>query len=496
MRISHSKEFLSNFANITAGLLTSAVIIISLLVLAGWQWDILYLKSVMPGFVSMKANTAICFLMAGLSLSLLKIKKCPSAFKFVARAMGLLVLLIGFMTLMEYLRGWNFSIDEIFYRDSLNAVATSSPGRMSPATALNFIFIGLSLLSLDIKSPLGNWIPHILVQPAVIISIMALLGYFYKIQSLYAIATYTQMAIHTAFTFVFLIGAILLSTPFGMPTEVILSEKSDGFMARRLLPVAVMIPFFLGGICLLGSRKGYYDADFAISLLVLLSMVIFTGMVYWNARALRRLDSERDRTEEFKIGFQRIRSIIDTSHDAFVGMDGKGYVINWNRQAEVIFGWERDQALGRPLADLIIPQQYREAHKKGLEKYLATGNGPILNRRIELTAVHRNGREFPVELAVSPLSMGKTVIFNAFLHDISDRKKAEKERESLIQELKMALEKIETLHGLLPICSWCKKIRDEKGEWNQMESYIQGRSKAQFSHGLCPECAEKNFKSF
>src|SRR3989442_437059 len=90
-----------------------------------------------------------------------------------------------------------------------------------------------------------------------------------------------------------------------------------------------------------------------------------------------------------------------------------------------MFGWSREEAIGQPLADTIIPAQHRDAHRRGLKHFLATGEGPVLNRVIEITAVRRSGVEFPVELTISPLTVGRKYVFTAFLRDITQRKEAE-----------------------------------------------------------------------
>ena len=124
----------------------------------------------------------------------------------------------------------------------------------------------------------------------------------------------------------------------------------------------------------------------------------------------------------------RAKTIIDTAHDAFVGIDSAGRIVEWNTQACATFGWTRAEALGRVLGDTIIPAAYRAAHAEGLRRFHATGEGQILNRRLELTALHRSGREFPVELTVtSPIRAGKELLFGAFLRDISERKAHEAE---------------------------------------------------------------------
>ncbi|MEP6467436.1 MAG: PAS domain S-box protein, partial [Parafilimonas sp.] len=118
---------------------------------------------------------------------------------------------------------------------------------------------------------------------------------------------------------------------------------------------------------------------------------------------------------------QRIRSIIETALDAVVTMNPAGEITEWNAQAERIFGWSRKEAIGRCLCDTIIPPQHRQAHERGLQRFLATGEGPLLNKRIEITALHCTGREFPVELAISSTKIADAWTFSAFVRDISDR---------------------------------------------------------------------------
>lgn len=123
---------------------------------------------------------------------------------------------------------------------------------------------------------------------------------------------------------------------------------------------------------------------------------------------------------------ERNRAIVDTALDGVITIDAAGVITDWNAQATAIFGWSRDDVLGRILSETIIPERDREAHIHGLREFLRTGVGPILNRRIEITARHHDGREFPVELSVSPARIGEAYIFSAFVRDITDRRKAER----------------------------------------------------------------------
>ena len=135
--------------------------------------------------------------------------------------------------------------------------------------------------------------------------------------------------------------------------------------------------------------------------------------------------TEQRRAEEgIRQSEQRTRVIIDNALDAVVSMDPAGIITDWSAQAERMFGWSRTEAIGCRMSGTIIPQRYREAHERGLKKFLQTGEGPVLNKRIELTALSRDGKEFPVELAISPSNVGGRWTFSAFIRDLTEQKKA------------------------------------------------------------------------
>jgi len=135
--------------------------------------------------------------------------------------------------------------------------------------------------------------------------------------------------------------------------------------------------------------------------------------------------------ENLRRAEEKTRLIIDTALDAVVTMDARGTITSWNKQAEVIFGWNNSEAIGQRMSDLIIPEKQRSDHERGLRHFLATGDGPLLRRRIEITAIRRSGVEFAVELEVMPMRLGQHWVFSAFIRDITDAKLAqEKLRES------------------------------------------------------------------
>lgn len=204
MRLMSSLRLLSRVTS-------AASIFVGCLVLAGWVLDITALKSVLPGFVTMKANTAVAFILAGVSLWILSTEHAGLRTRRIASACALIVALIGLLTLGEYLLGWDLGIDQLLIKEELGTVGTSAPGRMAPTTALNFFMIGLALVLLD--TPRGFRAAQLFVLMAGFIGLLNFIGYAYGVTLLYGLASYTRMAVHTAVTFVVVSVGLLFARP-------------------------------------------------------------------------------------------------------------------------------------------------------------------------------------------------------------------------------------------------------------------------------------------
>lgn len=137
--------------------------------------------------------------------------------------------------------------------------------------------------------------------------------------------------------------------------------------------------------------------------------------------------------DELGTAESRLRGIVGSVLDAMIVTDSASRIVEWNQNAERIFGWSAEEALETTLTATIIPRRFREAHEAGMRRFLATGEGPILNRRIEIVALRRDGQEFPVELAIAPIRSGGSTLFTAFIRDISEQKRAEEQERELVR---------------------------------------------------------------
>ena len=150
-----------------------------------------------------------------------------------------------------------------------------------------------------------------------------------------------------------------------------------------------------------------------------------------NAKAKRRqLQAEQETRDSEK----KLRSILESALDGVVTIDAEGVVTQWNRQAENIFGYTAEEAMGQKLTDTIIPEQHRASHDRGMAHYLKTGEGPVLNQKIEISALRKNGQEFPIELAIVPIVMKGEHSFTAFISDITIQKEVQQEMEKALNK--------------------------------------------------------------
>ncbi|WP_298140318.1 PAS domain S-box protein [Flavobacterium sp.] len=122
---------------------------------------------------------------------------------------------------------------------------------------------------------------------------------------------------------------------------------------------------------------------------------------------------------------ERNRLIMNSALNAIINIDIHGKIIFWNKQAETIFGWTREEVLGKTLQETIIPNQHKKSHVNGMSHYMKTGEGPALNKQLELPALKKDGTEFPVEIAIIPIKQNNELFFCSFIQDISERKKSE-----------------------------------------------------------------------
>jgi PAS domain S-box-containing protein len=206
--------------------------------------------------------------------------------------------------------------------------------------------------------------------------------------------------------------------------------------------------------------------------------------------ALERYRSEKRVRRAERLLDATLRSIAD----AVIATDERGRITFMNAVAQALTGEDASDAVGRELGVVFLasdPLRSQPVQNPALE-VIQSGEATAPQR--DLTLVARGGKLRSIDGSCAPIrdEHGHVVGGILVFRDVSERKKHEVEREKLIAELQQALANVRTLRGLLPICAWCKQIRDDEGYWQTVEAYIQTHSDAEFTHGICPECFEKH----
>jgi PAS domain S-box-containing protein len=150
----------------------------------------------------------------------------------------------------------------------------------------------------------------------------------------------------------------------------------------------------------------------------------------------QRLLSMKEIKENIWSSEETTRLIMNSALDAIVCIDTEGCIIIWNPQAERTFGFTEEEVMGRRLSETIVPEQYRAQHEGGLKRYLNTRQGTVLNKVFEISALHRRGHEFPIELTIVPMRLKEHDFFCAFIRDISERREAETRHQEYAEDLK------------------------------------------------------------
>ncbi len=196
-------------------------------------------------------------------------------------------------------------------------------------------------------------------------------------------------------------------------------------------------------------------------------------------------DKRRERRQIAELT-ARLAAIVEGSSDAIFSRDMAGTILTWNRAAELMYGYTAAEAIGQHVAFIVPPERMPE-----LADILQKLQRGERIERMETVRRRKDGGMIAVSMSISPVKdeSGQVAGASIIARDITERLRLEEERVKLIADLQAALSRVKQLSGLLPICSSCKRIRDEKGHWQHVEVYVHAHSQADFTHGICPDCA-------
>lgn len=265
-------------------------IVVGVTVLLGWTLDLDNVKRVVPGLVAMNPATAISFL--GLSVALW-LRQSPSVTNRVRRIANIaasIVLVIGLTRVAAYIAGVDVGFDQLLFPNAIEADSSGIPNRMAPNTATLFVVLGLAMLVIDWTTK-RNWrLAEWLAIAAILLSMIATLGYLYGVGALYQVDFFIPMAVNTAVTFFVLGHGVLMARPKKGLCSILTEQAAGGIMGRRMIFGAITIAVLFSFLRLEGQYAGLFGTEFGVALMTSLMITIMSGYIWWNARALNRFD--------------------------------------------------------------------------------------------------------------------------------------------------------------------------------------------------------------
>ncbi len=276
---------------------SGVAVLVGCLVLVGWTFDIELFKRIVPGLNAMNPISAVSFILAGLSLLLLRDERVDRRRLRAAWGLASVVALIGLLKSAQFLIGWEFGVDQLLFREKLD-LGSQIPNRMGYVTAINFLLLGGALLLLGRRTRRGFQPAQYLALAAALTTFLPILGYAYGVDLFYGTISYLAIALHTALMFIVLsVGILCARLDRGM-MRVFISDSMGGVLARRLLPAVILVPVALGWLRLEGQRVGFYDTQLGSALFATSMIIVLVILVGWTARLLHRTDTDRKQAAE------------------------------------------------------------------------------------------------------------------------------------------------------------------------------------------------------
>jgi signal transduction histidine kinase len=269
------------------------VALLGVLVFAGWALNLPIITEWKPGGIPMIPLTALCFVLAGGSLVVAVRPRQTGTTEGVQQTLAALVATIAILTFYEYIRGSESGFDLLLFGNRVTQAGWSPPGRIAINSAGSLLLYSLALLFIPHDRRKRDLRAQMFATPALLIALVAILGYVFGVRGMYAVSQSSGMALPTAIAHLILgVGIIFAVRDRGVPA-LLMDEGPAGVLTRRLLPAALLAPIALGIIRLAGESAGMYETEFGVSLFAVASILTFVGLVLWSARVLRRTDKER-----------------------------------------------------------------------------------------------------------------------------------------------------------------------------------------------------------
>jgi PAS domain S-box-containing protein len=394
-------------------------------VLAGWWLGFAWIVQPIPESPGMVPNTALSFVLLGSSLLLQRRQHTLTMWKRLAQALAMIAIVMGVMTLAEFMTGANFGVEHIISGRRLADVGIPAT-RSGPPNAAAFVLIGLALLTLDVRKPARANLSEGLAIAAALIGLITAAGYAYGATSLYKAATATDvgMAPHTLHVLIVLSAGVICARPERPLIALVTSTRVGGYVVRRLLVGALAIPM-LGFLVMVGFQRSLYDEPTAEALLAVAAMAVAVALVLATGRTLDRMDGARTASERAVVEREeRLRDLIRQASDGVFIADLDGRFTEINDAMCRMLACSRPDIVGKTIQDFLPENEHQRLER--VKTSLLLGSAQV----DEWTLQRRDGIHLPVEVSTKILPDGR---WQGLVRDISARKQVERATEAVAE---------------------------------------------------------------
>ena len=416
---------------------------IGLIVAVGWIFDIALLTTLLPGLPEMKFNSALCFIFSGVC-----ILSYSSKYNTVFQSLAIATFLIGFITLFQYILSINLYIDELFITENKLDQFSSHPGRMSPFTALSFSSIGFILLFYNSTQKFVIFLVESLKIIIFYIAFLAFIGYLFGIKTLFFLAEYTYISLPTSLGIILLITALYLLDKNNFYNKILWSKGSGGIMVRKIIPFSLFLPI-LAGLVIFNSSIFAEEEQLAIVFYILLMIVLFTSIIWYNGyklyvfdkqliklteelfdktyqleetnkSLLQEINNSKIITQQLNASEAKYRTVTENVNDLISILDKEGNYLFASNSSGDLLDFGPEELLGTNLFDL-IHQDYKIVFEPLMQQILMGNEIGIITYKIKRK--DNNYIWFESTFKLSEID-GEAVIISVS-RDISQRVEAE-----------------------------------------------------------------------
>lgn len=404
--------------------------------IAGWAFDLQRLTDWGNDGISMFVNAAVCAILCGAAL-LLVVAPQPAWRRRAARAFAAVAAVIGGLTVLEHLFGWELGIDTFLLSQPWGQRAAMAPMRMGPPASTSFLVLGAAIILATLGTRERRLASALAILPVAVAS-LSITGYWFGADQLFGVARFTGIAWQTSTILIALGVGVMAAVPEHGIVAALRRKDTGGALLRRLVGPIVAIPLLLGWLRIVGQNAGLYDTAFGTAVGTLVEIGLLFALIWWTSQNISQYETAAAEAQG------RLALIVESTDDAVVSKSLDGIILSWNAGAERLFGYSKTEAVGRSILLIIPSDRVDEEHK-------------ILNRlrrgeridHFETVRVHKNGAPLHVSLSVSPIydATGNVVGASKIARDITKQKRAD-------EAIRRSEKELQALANTIPQLAW------------------------------------------